>query len=41
MCKNKFDSSTDTLKHKLRMCQLMGEASSELMRRGVKHDNSK
>lgn len=38
---NKYDSSTDTLKHKLRMYQLMGESASELIRRGVKHDNSK
>jgi len=37
----KYDSSSDTLKHKLRVYQLMGEAASELIRRGVKHDNSK
>lgn len=36
-----YDSTADTLKHIKRVNQLLGEAATELIRRGIVHDDSK
>lgn len=36
-----YDSSKDTLLHIKRVNQLLGEAACELIKRGIKHDDSK
>ena len=38
---NKYDSTKDTLLHIKRVSQLLNEAATELIRRGMVHDNSK
>jgi len=36
-----YDSKADTLEHKVRVSELIGEFCSEMLRRASKHDNSK